>query len=83
MSEQRDMSGTISRNEDKSKPDASETWPDYKGAARIEGRDYWLAGWIKTGPHGKFLSLAVTPKDATPETRAPAPAADDGDGLPF
>jgi len=82
MSEQREMSGSISRNKDKSEPGANESWPDYKGSLRVEGRDYWLAGWIKDGPHGKFLSLAVTPKDAPGKKEAP-PAADDDDGMPF
>jgi len=81
MTEQRDMSGTISRNKDKTEPGASESWPDYKGSVRVEGRDYWLAGWIKERPHGKCLSLAVKPKEAPAETRAPP--ADDDDGMPF
>ena len=81
MSEQRDNAGALSRNKDKSEPDANPAWPDYKGSVRIEGRDYWLAGWIKDGTHGKFLSLAVKPKEAPAEQRAPA--ADDDDGMPF
>ena len=65
------MSGALSRNKDKNETGASESWPDYKGSVRIEGRDFWLSGWIKDGPHGKFLSLAVKPKEERAEPRAP------------
>jgi single-stranded DNA-binding protein len=43
--------------------------PDYRGVINIEGVDYWLSGWIKTGKEGskmegqKFFSLAVQPMD--------------------
>lgn len=45
--------------------------PDYKGSINIEGKEYWLASWIKDGQKGKFMSLSVTPKD---ERQTPAPA---------
>ncbi len=82
MNEVRDNSGTLGRNEDKSKPDGNPAWPDYKGSVRIEGRDYWLSGWIKDGRNGKFLSLAVKPKETAPATE-PARDMDNGDGMPF
>ena len=80
MSEQRDMSGALSRNEDKTKPDANPNWPDYRGSVRVEGRDYWLSGWIKDGQRGKFLSLAVKAKETPAEARA---SAADDDDMPF
>jgi hypothetical protein len=82
MSEQRDMSGTLNRNADKTEPGGNPAWPDYKGSLRVDGRDYWLSGWIKDGPHGKFLSLAVKPKDApaAPRTDDSGP---ENDGMPF
>ena len=40
--------------------------PDRKGSINIEGREYWLSGWLrqsnKTGE--TFLSLKAEPKDA-------------------
>jgi hypothetical protein len=81
MSTERDMSGTLNRNADKAAPGANEKWPDYKGAIRIEGRDYWLSGWIREGPRGKFLSLSANPKDAAPDHGTRPPASDDG--MPF
>ena len=84
MSEQRDNAGTLSRNEDKKEPGANPNWPDYKGTVRIDGVDYWLSGWAKDGPYGKFISLALKPKDEAKRhaAAATAPAADDDD-LPF
>lgn len=40
-----------------------DTHPDRKGTINIEGREFWLSGWIKENDRGKFLSLSVTPKD--------------------
>lgn len=59
MSNERDNSGTLSRNERKTSPNQ----PDHKGSITIEGRGYWLSAWVKEGPNGRFFSLAVTPKD--------------------
>jgi hypothetical protein len=52
--------GTLSRNNKKEKP----THPDYKGTINIDGKEYWLSGWIKEGKYGAFTSLSVQPKDA-------------------
>jgi hypothetical protein len=42
-----------------------ETDRDYSGSINIEGREYWLSGWVKTSKKGaKYLSLAAKPKDA-------------------
>ena len=72
MSDKRDNTGTLSRNEDKNEPGANANWPDYKGQARVAGVDYWLSAWLKVGDRGKFLSVALKPKD---EAKRPAPAA--------
>jgi uncharacterized protein (DUF736 family) len=57
--EQRDLSGSLFRNDKKS----SDKHPDYKGAVIVRGEEFWLAAWIKTGQNGKkFMSLALTAK---------------------
>jgi len=58
--EVRDNSGVLFRETEKK----SATFPDYKGNIRVDGKDYWISGWIKEGKNGKFMGLAVSPKDA-------------------
>jgi hypothetical protein len=58
--EQRDNSGILFRNHDKS----GERDRDYKGEATISGVEYWMSGWIKEGKKGKFMTFSFKPKDA-------------------
>jgi hypothetical protein len=69
-----------------------DTHPDYNGSINIEGRDYWLNGWIKESKKDgkKFFSLSVKPKDQDAGKNVvkakPAPArakSADGDEIPF
>lgn len=81
--EQRDNSGILFRNDRKKE----EKHPDYQGRATIDQRGWWLAGWIKEGRKGKFLSLAFTAQDETdsrPQSRGEEPEfEDDGEVMPF
>lgn len=81
--EQRDMSGTLFKNEDKQEGDKR---PNAKGTALIDGVEYWVDAWTKDGKKGKFQSLAFKRKEKQgdrPTTNTPKPAADDDDEMPF
>jgi hypothetical protein len=64
----KDLTGVLFKNDRKEQPNH----PDRKGSALIGGVEYWVAGWLKEGKNGQFLSLAFTVKDAKPESK-PAP----------
>ena len=71
-------SGTLFKNDRKE----SEKHPDYTGKINVDGTDYWLSAWIKTGKSGKFMSLAVKPKDEKPAAKSKPDPIDDSE-LPF
>jgi len=62
MEQKRDNSGVLFKNDKKEQ----EKHPDYKGSIMVDGNEYWLSAWIKEGKSGKFMGLAVSPKDAQP-----------------
>ena len=64
MDKFKDNTGVLFKNDKK----LSDNHPDYKGSITVGGVEYWISSWIKQGKNGKFMGLAVTPK----ETTAPA-----------
>lgn len=79
MSYDNTNSGLLAKNDKQ----GNESRPDYRGSINVEGVDYWLSAWIKTGRDGtklagqRYMSLSVQPKDASyggAPAAAPAPA---------
>ena len=62
--------GILGRNDRKTQ----DTQPDFSGSINIEGRDYWLSGWVKERKDGsgRFFSLSVKPKDGANAPAAPS-----------
>lgn len=71
--EKRDNSGVLFKSDKRD----NERAPHYKGNITIDGQDYWLSAWIKEGKSGKFMGLAVSPKEA----QAPAKPKPKGSGF--
>jgi hypothetical protein len=77
--EKRDNSGVLFANDKKD----NEKAPNYKGNMMVDGQEYWLSAWVKEGKNGKFLGLAVSPRDAQPPAGKPLPKNLDDDLIPF
>ena len=77
--EKKDNSGVLFKNENKD----NERKPDYKGNIMVDGQEYWLSAWIKEGKNGKFMGLAVTPRDEQPPASKPTPKNLEDSDIPF
>jgi hypothetical protein len=75
----RDNSGVLFRNDKRE----NEKAPNYKGNITVNGQDYWLSAWIKEGKSGKFMGLAVSPKEDYQPKQAPKKASIADEDLPF
>ena len=63
--EQRDMSGSIFKNNRRER----DTQANLTGSAMIDGREYWVNAWTKTKTDGeKWISLSFNPKKPKEET---------------
>ena len=75
--------GVLFKNDRKEK----ETQPDYTGTLNVNSREFRISAWVRESKAGaKFMSLAVTPKDAVPERKPTRPSyasADKGFDAPF
>ncbi len=64
--EQKDMSGAIFVNNRKEK----DSHPDRTGTAMIDGKMYYISGWLKDGAKGKWMSLSFKRKDEAAQATA-------------
>jgi single-stranded DNA-binding protein len=79
---QRDNSGVMFKNDKREK----ESHPHYKGNIRVNGQEYWLSAWIKEGKNGKFMGLALSPKEEqgqAPQAKSSKKIEDMDDDIPF
>lgn len=70
--------GTLFSNNNKTE----DKHPNYKGKINVGGKDYELAGWVKEGKNGQFLSLKVS-ELFKPEPQNTSEKIANASGLPF
>lgn len=72
----------------KNKTKKTDKHPDYTGKLNVGGKDMQIAGWIKKGAKGSFLSLKVSElreqsTSQQPSARGASSPDDDLDRIPF
>lgn len=73
--EQKPNTGALFKNDKRE----SDTHPNAKGSALIDGVEYWISAWTNEAKSGgKYQSLKFSRKD---ENRAPNPGPQDEDGF--
>ena len=77
--ENRDKSGVLFKNDRKE----SEKHPDYKGYLTVNNQEFWLSAWIKEGKTGKYMGLAISPKEDYQPKQAPKKASIADEDVPF
>ena len=77
--ENRDNSGVLFKNDRKE----SEKHPDYKGYLTVNNQEFWLSAWIKEGKTGKYMGLAISPKEEYQPKQAPKKANIADEDVPF
>lgn len=81
MYEQQDNSGALFRNNKKQEGDKL---PDYNGTIKINGVEKQIAGWVKQGAKGSFLSLKISEPYRKPlDAKVVKTKTEDSDDLPF
>ena len=77
--------GSIWKNEDRK----SDTHPQFKGSAEVNGVDYWVSGWLRkadANPKAPAMSFSFTAKEqqsATKPIPSPSIGNDDLEDIPF
>lgn len=60
MQQRKDNTGAIFKNDKKE----SDSHPDYKGQAMIDGSEYWISVWINESKAGrKYMSVKFNQKE--------------------
>lgn len=58
--QQKDNSGALFKNDKKE----TDSHPDYKGSAMIQGSEFWVSGWINVSSAGtKYMKFSYSPKE--------------------
>ena len=59
-----------------------ETRKDYSGQVNVEGKEFWISGWIKKSKAGEtYMSLAIDPKEK--QEASGSSGSDFNDDVPF
>jgi hypothetical protein len=63
----------------------SDSHPNARGSALIDGVEYWVDAWTNDGTKGKWQALKFKRKEAAPEQRqaARSSAPDQDDDIPW